>query len=398
MLLNGKNPEDWTLDDIDTLVGNFDFKENEYIDYKVNFAFLEVSEKKIKKQKKDEMRHDICSFANAYGGVIVFGLDEDNGVVKSVVGVDIPKGDVDAFELSLRDAISKIEPVVPKYSLYFLPMRENKYVVILEVYEGYYKPYVNKDDHLFKFYMRRGNGKVSMNYEEVRNMYNQGVILSNQINEFRDKRVQLTLAKEGSSSLMKSNQYALIHFIPESAFSTVSIKQTISNWRKDGNNYRRIFNNSIEGMVRPNVDGIVYENTMYADQDTKYLQLYANGIIENFLGIKVGNRRDINKDSIRLGLLITDLKNLYTEALSYYESLNYKGKIYLGFCVLNCKGLCSDYDFDRDYIGIIDRDKIKSMAYEISLNDDNSDLNIALQNVLEDLCYSLGIMNLKKHI
>ena len=69
--INNKKMQDWQKEEIDTLLQNPDnFRENEYIDYKKTFAFLEIPEKNKADEKRIEFCHDICSFANADSGYI----------------------------------------------------------------------------------------------------------------------------------------------------------------------------------------------------------------------------------------------------------------------------------------------------------------------------------------
>jgi len=51
-------------EDLEAILDNESYKESEYIDYKENFAVLECQDKRQRKEKQDEFRHDVCSFAN----------------------------------------------------------------------------------------------------------------------------------------------------------------------------------------------------------------------------------------------------------------------------------------------------------------------------------------------
>ena len=68
MRINNKEFGEWTADDLQVLLSNDAYRENNFIDYKVNFAPL--LDKNNKKEKQAEFRNDVCSFANADGGYI----------------------------------------------------------------------------------------------------------------------------------------------------------------------------------------------------------------------------------------------------------------------------------------------------------------------------------------
>ena len=70
--INGKSFLTCTEDDLKVLVENADYRENEYIDYKLNFAFLEIEKGPVRDSKKAEFKTDVCAFANADGGYLIF--------------------------------------------------------------------------------------------------------------------------------------------------------------------------------------------------------------------------------------------------------------------------------------------------------------------------------------
>ena len=70
MRINNKEFGEWTADDLQVLLSNDSYRENNFIDYKVNFAPL--LDKNNKKEKQAEFRNDVCSFANSDGGYIFY--------------------------------------------------------------------------------------------------------------------------------------------------------------------------------------------------------------------------------------------------------------------------------------------------------------------------------------
>ena len=54
--------------------------ENNSIDYKVNFAFLECLDRNLKKEKQIKVWKDVCSFVNAQGGYVFYGIGENSGM------------------------------------------------------------------------------------------------------------------------------------------------------------------------------------------------------------------------------------------------------------------------------------------------------------------------------
>ena len=87
--INGKSFLECTEDDLKNLLDNPDFRENEYIDYKQNFAFLELPKGKERNEKIAEFKSDVCSFANANGGFLIFGISDVEGCASELIGIEI---------------------------------------------------------------------------------------------------------------------------------------------------------------------------------------------------------------------------------------------------------------------------------------------------------------------
>ena len=77
MKINNREFREWTADDLQVLLNNDAYRENNFVDYKVNFAPL--VDKCNKREKQAEFRNDVCSFANADGGYIFYGIGETSG-------------------------------------------------------------------------------------------------------------------------------------------------------------------------------------------------------------------------------------------------------------------------------------------------------------------------------
>ena len=134
--INGKSFLEVTEDDLRVLVGNADYRENDYIDYKHNFAFLEVTKEK-KQEKIAEFRSDVCAFANLEGGYLFFGVSDENGCASDIPGIDIPNDDTDRFELDRRNNLMPINPRTPYLKFHFVKLGNGKYVVIIYVKHDY---------------------------------------------------------------------------------------------------------------------------------------------------------------------------------------------------------------------------------------------------------------------
>lgn len=204
MKINNKEFREWTADDLQVLLNNDAYRENNFIDYKVNFAPL--LDKNNKKEKQAEFRNDVCSFANADGGYIFFGIGESSGAASILAGISIPN--IDRFELDRRNELQAIRPTVPEVAFSFIPLQDDKYVVVLHIQRGLYKPYITEEpEGQFHFYIRHGNKKQAMSYTEIRNGFLNAAMLSEDIKSFRKERLE-----EHITEMKKP--FALVQVIP----------------------------------------------------------------------------------------------------------------------------------------------------------------------------------------
>ena len=187
MLINEKPYKQWTEDDLRTLLNNDDFREGQFLDYKRTFDFLEMPDKNQKAKAKNELRNDVCSFANADGGDLIVGISEKNGLASSINPITIDN--IDKFELELRNALLPIQPATPPVDFAFIHAG-NGCVVVIHIEKGMLKPYITVEDQTtFRFFVRRGNRKEAMSYSEISSDFLHSASLATEIKRFRVERL-----------------------------------------------------------------------------------------------------------------------------------------------------------------------------------------------------------------
>ena len=126
--INGKSFMDCTEVDLKALIDNSDHRENDYIDYKATFAFLEIEKNDPRKAELlAEFRSDICHFANAEGGYLIYGIKDKQGMANEIIGVTIPGNNLDKFELERKNNLVPIMPKIPSVKFKFIPLENQKY-------------------------------------------------------------------------------------------------------------------------------------------------------------------------------------------------------------------------------------------------------------------------------
>lgn len=154
--------EEYTIADINELIES-KAEEGTYLEFKSASALDPKNE-----SAKTEMSRDVASFANADGGIIIYGIVESKKehYAQSIDYVDGTKVTKDWIENILG---SRIKRMIPK--LQIIPIHDNDVehtVYIIKIPKSPDAPHMSYDH---KFYMRRDAKKLEMDEYEVRNEY-----------------------------------------------------------------------------------------------------------------------------------------------------------------------------------------------------------------------------------
>ena len=400
-LFNGKTLLECNEDDIKSLLDDPEFRESEYIDYKENFAFLEIEDKTAKNTKKVEFRNDVCSFANAEGGYLVYGIKEEQGIVSEIIGITIPQNDTDKFELDRRNDLQPIFPRVPNIKFSFIPLQSGKYVVIMYIKHDSFAPYTQIENKVnYKFFKRAGNGKVTMTYAEIRNMFNQSLSLDKEILSFRKERINYYSSLQGRIEEMHS-QFLLFHIIPDTFLDREYDQDMFVLHKTKYPDLSSIFSGfECDGTSVPCVNGVRFI-PYYKHTDKVECYLYNNGIVECFLSLEnaITNKANypngyIQKDNI-WDMIQKTLEN-YT---SLKELIQRYDRVFLCLDIVGCKGVVSQTPSEfgeRHYSGTIDRNTLICDPVVITDMKDEAILDNMIKKLHLNFLLSIGVKKGKK--
>lgn len=379
MQINTKGYREWTSKDLSVIIDNDVYKENEFIDYKENFAVLECSDKAQKKKKQDEFRHDVCSFANANGGYLIFGIKEDAGVPIDILGVAIDN--IDRFELDRRNELFGIMPIVPVVDFSFIQLKNERYVVIIKISKGSHKPYIYvENEGVFKFFIRRGNRKQAMSYMEISSNFLHSSLLTDEIKKFRKDKMLMYREEQ------KGIPFALIQVIPDDFFSNHAGNVLYDIYKERKLNLHNIFDGLCFGHAVPNVEGICFPDYDY--DNGVFVQIYNNGATELFY--KVETREKQGEPWIWYPGIINQMESLLQGTARLYKEIGQRSTMYVCVSIFGCKGMWSEYDFGNDYAAKVDRNEIYCMPLEIGDILDESIVSDRMAECKKMICYSLG--------
>lgn len=379
-MINNKSFMDCVEDDFKELLHNPDYRESQYIEYKTAFSFIDEENKRLP-QGIVEFRNDICSFANADGGYIIYGIREKQGIADEIIGIDINNPDL--FELDLHNKLVSILPKVPPFSIKPVPLENGRYLVVIQIQHDYYAPYVHiENEKNYKIYKRDGNRKTLVGYMELKNMFVQSRVLEDEVLDFREKRIRYYRTLDEK----KYGQFMLLHIIPESFLS--ERKQLFILERQNQKSFMSIFaGTGIDRWPLPCVDGLHY----YSSYGTEEALLYNNGIAEFVLPLQlyvyeIREKRHLNVDSIWgfVDNIVQGYRNVIPAIFGdqrYFVCIN----------LIGCRNIVSESDgFGMTY-AIIDRDEVLCNPISFSCMSNKDAFFVDLKKLHLEYLLSLSI-------
>ena len=375
--INNKSLLECTEADFKEVLNNPDYRENQHLDYKRTFSFLEADKSEIT-EKISEFRNDICQFANAEGGYLVYGIADKEGMASSIIGVDI--NNPDKFELDLRNKLTPIMPKVPPIQFHFVHLVSGKYIVVLFIDHDYYAPYLHiENERNYQIYKRDGNRKITIGYTELKNMFVQSRILETEILEFRKRRIDYY--KEECIE-----QFMLYHIIPESFLN--ARKELFLIEKKRSMSLAAVFSGTgIDTRSIPCVDGLRFVST---HGDAK-ANIYNTGIVEFLLPLKTY----IEMVSGRPYFASSDVWEKIDYVSQGYQEIMpviYGNQRYFGcVSIVGCKGITSEGNDLRLFDTVIDRNQIACEPIVFTKIEDKNVFYCDLKRLHLEYLLALGI-------
>ncbi|HEX7705215.1 MAG TPA: ATP-binding protein [Thermoanaerobaculia bacterium] len=265
-----------TKEDIDALV-SAGRMEDRTIDYK-------ATPPSSSDRDKADFLGDIASFANTFGGDILFGVAEDSGKPASADGIAI--ADFDALRLQWQNSImTGIAPRIPAFTIHEVTGFPRGSVIILRVNQSWNAPHMVTFGGRSRFYSRAAGQKREMDVHEIRAAFVGSEALADRIRSFRDARLGKVLAGDTPVPTWQFPA-TVVHVVPigsEFAAADLDLRNVRNAWpltnAADYRGVQAVYNPN----VRPNVDGFVVYSASYDERFRKspsYVQVFRNGAVE----------------------------------------------------------------------------------------------------------------------
>jgi predicted HTH transcriptional regulator len=187
MILETKPPSELNERDMDTLL-NDQTPEGKLLDYKRELPGSTD-------EKKKEFLFDVSSFANASGGYLVYGVEEDAGIPRQFVDLGVANADAEIRRLQ-SIILDGLDPRIPGLGLRFIPTSKGTTVLVISIPKSWALPHMVTFKGTNKFYSRNAGGKYPVDVGELRALFALSQNTTGQIKNFRTERIAQILADE----------------------------------------------------------------------------------------------------------------------------------------------------------------------------------------------------------
>ncbi len=377
-----KKIEDVVESDLEYLIDN-EIIEAKKLEYKRDLPGNSDSEKK-------EFLADISSFANASGGDIIFGIEEDRTTGKPIGPLEgLTISNVDEAKQRLDNIIlNGLEPQLPSYSYTIKPIHlsNSKYVILIRILRSWLNPHRISFKSSHKFYSRNSSGKYLIDIQELRAAFILSESLTDKIKNFVEKRLSWIISN--ASHIQFNNQEILIlHLIPLEAFRLGQVYKINNLTQKS---YALMPMHSSSWNSRYNIDGYLTFNVIKSRKpfEKTYVQLYRNGIIEAAEDYVFQLYKEKDKISI---IPISDIESELMQKIPHYlenlKDIEADPPIYISINIFGVKGFGHPSRIENTYP--VDRDHLNPP--NVLMESYNEDLGKLLKPTFDSLWNACGI-------
>ena len=225
---------------------------------------------------KQEALKDISAFANAFGGHLIIGIEEQNGFPTTIPGIPTSNPDNDLLRLE-QLVLSGIEPRIQGIRMRSIQLNNSAFCFVLRVPRSWHPPHRVRAQNVNRFWIRNSSGVHEASIEELRTLFTLAASALDRIRQFRHERLEEIHAQRGSIPL-QGNGRLILHIVPLAAMS--------SSWQVDleivaQNSHLFPPMQSTGGMARIprfNFEGFI--NEYPGVSDFGYTQIFRNGVLE----------------------------------------------------------------------------------------------------------------------
>lgn len=167
-----------------------------------------------------EFLADVCSFANADGGDLVYGMEEEGGAAAALVGVQTADPDAELRRLQ-RTILSGVDPRVPGLRGRYVTLGRGpsaRHAFVIRVPRSPSGPHAVYRNEAPRFVVRDSSGKHAMDVAEIRSAVLAAEEGARGVRSFREERLA-DVAAGRTSVDFRGVAAIVVHALPVAAFA-----------------------------------------------------------------------------------------------------------------------------------------------------------------------------------
>lgn len=397
MSIFNKNINEILLEDILSLKED-EIVENINLDYK-----LKLPEKKDPKSGSDFAK-DVCAFANTSGGLLLFGIQEEDGKAfpKEIIGIDEQDFD-DEFRRLSSIINNRLTPILSGYSYNTIKLNSEKSVFIFKVPKSYSFPHMLRTDN--GFWYRAENQNANMDVSTIRKSMLISESWKNDSERFRLDR--LTKIRSNQCNVNGSEPFIALHLIPlsisDNNINNSNIFCKVESKYKDSPSYElpMLFEKELKFQLQNkkyDFDGLkILSKSMSPNYIDNYFRLFKNGALEIFDSWRLKEYRDKKSFGVPCEYLFSCILDNIPKYLEFLKEVEIDYPFYFSVSLMNIKGmhLTDQIGFSEMKVSDSldsDRDVYYLDGYNIHSKDD---YDKAIVEVTSDIQRIFGLINYK---
>lgn len=254
---------------------------------------------------------DIAALANANGGILLIGMDEDEvGRAQEICPLT---GNEDAEKQRIHQWLHRqIEPKLRTYEVITIAV-EGGFVMAIQIPQQFYGPFQAKHGNWTRFPVRIGTITMDLNYNQLANAFGQQSRIASEMRAWRAAR--LNWLQEWIGVRLREQSWGFLHAMPLSAFSEAH--------RVDWGGIRRnpIQIRGYQANTRFNADGLLatMQPNPSAEPRDEYVQFFRNGCVEYAWHIGTRNAELPHVRGIRSAHVLLDILPTIASAMDTVE-------------------------------------------------------------------------------
>jgi len=309
---------------------------------------LDFKREAPKKQMDDpdnEFAKDVCGFANANGGDLVYGIADDKGVAKCLM--PLTGEPFDACRRRLTQVIDNhVEPRISGIRFRKVPVDENSYAMVVRVpssFDGPHRFHVRRREggpaH-YRFVKRTQSLTDDMDYLQLRDAFGHTATLLEKARAWRVER--LALMERGL--LMRglvAGPKLCVHLVPLAGFAHGAAIDIAEVYHRSDINF-----NGPGGFCpqkQTNLDGLLLmgPGSPPLGRADRLARLFRNGSME-CLGkaFSVGDPREQAEPFIPAVAVTAEIRRVCAQLLEHARALGFVGPAIVGLAGIECGRHC----------------------------------------------------------